>query len=210
MMLRGLILKLWIVAFLLLVGCVESDLREPGLPISEGNLSLNMATVSDDYPRGVVAATVDRAPVKTGNSSGYEAPLQVLGDGSTAYGVNLVGNDVLTFTLDDAANPVLLGSSNNRNYYAGDFLGSNYATLYAIDNDTQVLYAIDTGNGAQSAVGSSVPSAGQTWTGMAGDPVSGNMYVVSSDCNNNTLYTLEVNTGAVTQVGTVSGFCIIL
>ena len=58
-------------------------------------------------------------------------------------------------------------------------------------------------------IGASPPTAGQTWTGMAGDPTSGAMYAWSSDCVGNTLYTLDLATGTPTVVGSASGPCII-
>lgn len=205
MFLRCLVLKIWAIVVLCLVSC--AGLGEPR--VWDTGVSLK-TFVPDRFPHGTATATVGRVPEKGGTELPVRnTAVQMLGSSSAAYGVDLIGDEFLTFTLDDAANTMFLASSNNREYYAGDFSGSNYATLYAIDNAAQVLYAINTASGVQSAIGPSVPAAGQTWTGMAGDPVSGNMYAVSSDCNANTLYTLNISTGAVTQVGTASGVCII-
>ena len=81
---------------------------------------------------------------------------------------------------------MFLASGNNREYYAGDFSGSNYTTLYAIDNVAQVLYAINTASGVQSAIGPSAPAAGQTWTGMGMDvdPTTNLLYLAAYNNTN--------------------------
>lgn len=190
----------WSVSIANYNGPMQITLSDVSVPASDG-----------DFPRGTAAPSLERAPAsaeklaEVGNATG---PAPLIPTASQAYGVNLLGDDFDTFTVDDPGNLTNIAAATG-DFYAGDFLSGNFSTLYAIDNATQTLYGISTADGTATAIGAPTPSGGQSWSGMAGDPTSGTMYAWSTDCAANTLYTLDVSSGAVTTVGTSSGVCVI-
>ncbi|MBN2390363.1 MAG: carboxypeptidase regulatory-like domain-containing protein, partial [Anaerolineae bacterium] len=163
------------------------------------NLKVNIS-----FPRSDAPLSFERAPLPEESGKPFINPNVALQVGAPAYGVDLLGDQFVYFTMDDATNPTNIATA-TRNYYAGDFINGDFSTLYAIDNATQMLYAIDTASGAQTAVGASVPQSGHTWTGMAGDPTTGVMYACSTDGATNALYILNLASGAPTLVGTHGG-----
>ena len=164
-----------------------------------------------DYPRGEAPPTITRAP---NNPHGNHATateqdfVDITNDGAPAYGINLLDEEFVSFTTDDATNLSIISPANG-DFYAGDFIDGDFSTLYVVDNADQTLYRMDTSTGALQSIGPMTANAGQAWTGMAGDPVTGKMYAVSTDCTDNTLYTVDLTTGSTTIIGTSSGYCII-
>ncbi len=70
-------------------------------------------------------------------------------------------------------------------------------TLYAVDS-ARVIYTIDPATGVKTPIGNVSPNAGTT-AGLAYDPTSNTVYLTST--NNDSLYTLDLATGAATLVG---------
>ena len=88
--------------------------------------------------------------------------------------------------------------------YSGDFLAGDFTTLYAISYDDNNLYTVDTATGAYTLVGPSAPPAGQSWTGLSGTP-DGTLYGLTTDISTSHLVTVNPDTGAVTDLGALSG-----
>jgi uncharacterized repeat protein (TIGR01451 family) len=175
------------------------------IPASDGN-----------FVRGTAAPSLAAAPAEGAEKSEERGAMSeglpmVLGSGARAYGFELVGEVFISTTTDNPLSMTLLSSVSSNSFYGGDFLNGDFSTLYAVEDETETLYAFDTVvTETVTAIGPMVASEGQRWTGMAGDPTSGVMYASSSDCvDNNTLYTVNVATGAVTPVGTMTGICLI-
>ncbi len=93
--------------------------------------------------------------------------------------------------------------------FAGDFMGSDFSTLFAISYDNNNLYAIDTATAATTLIGTTTPPSGATFSGLAGGP--GVMYGMATACNtSSTLMEVDIATGATTAIGPLpNGTCII-
>ena len=193
-------------------GSVPLDWRltfvETGTPASG---SFAIPASDGNFPRGHAAPSPEMAPVTTGNQNfAPYADLQTTLShlAAPAYGVELLGDEFVSFDTDT---PGTLNTivATSRDFYGADFLGRDFTTLYAVDNGSDTLYAIDTATGVETAIGPMVSSGTQTWTGLAADRTTGNMYAMSTDCSTNTLYTVDVTTAMTTTIGTASGVCII-
>ncbi|HSM14127.1 MAG TPA: DUF4394 domain-containing protein [Thermoanaerobaculia bacterium] len=127
-----------------------------------------------------------------------------------AFGIDLLGTDLLAIDPDLPAVRVEVAPGLADTFYGGDFHGNDFGTLFAVDNATTTLYAIDVATGAPVPIGPMVPSAGETWTGMAGGGDGGAMYASATSCAASTLYTVDLATGAATAVGPITnGPCVI-
>lgn len=187
------------------VTVVQSDTVRQDFNLPSASLSYTPPTLE----AALWLSTTKTIPFTLTNSGGAAALFELQEEdlnsliGTPAYGVELVGDNFVSFMLEDATNLTNIAVA-TQNFYAGDFIGSDYSTLYAIDDATQMLYAITTATGAMTVIGSSVPQSGHTWTGMSGDTTTGVMYATSSDGTVNTLYTLNLATGTPTVVGSDS------
>ena len=88
--------------------------------------------------------------------------------------------------------------------YSGDFISGDFSTLYAISGDTDSFYTVDTATGAYTLIGPSAAPAGQSWTGLTGTP-DGTLYGLSTDISTTNLTLVDPSTGAVTDLGALSG-----
>ncbi len=95
--------------------------------------------------------------------------------------------------------------------FACDFAEpSTFTELFCIDNSLEQLFSVSTATAVPTLVGSVLPSPGQTWTGMAADPTSSNVYVSSSGGGTSQLHTINLATGAVTLIGPITGAEIVI
>jgi subtilisin family serine protease len=129
-----------------------------------------------------------------------------------AYGVDLFNDNL--YVWPDASVPgtsTLVGTptSGATALFAGDFMGSDFGTLYAVSYDNNNLYAIDTATATTTLIGTTTPTSGATFSGLAGGP--GVMYGMATACNtSSTLMEVDIATGATTSIGTLpNGTCII-
>jgi len=127
-----------------------------------------------------------------------------------AYGSDVTVNNL--YRWDDASIPgatTLVGSTSATSLFAGDFMGSDFSTLYAISYDNNGLYAIDTATAAATLIGTTTPPSGATFSGLASGP--GIMYGVATICgSSSTLMEVDLATGATTTIGALSSAtCII-
>lgn len=150
-------------------------------------------------------ARAPQAPDKAINGETYPmAPL-----GATAYALDVFPGLNLVMIPDvDVPGSWSSVAPVPQFHPAGDFLGSDYSKLYALDYDTNQLVTIDTTSGARTIIGSAIGNG--SWTGMTG-AVDGTLYVASSVCGtSSTLYTIDPTTASLTQVGSIgAGTCII-
>ena len=128
-----------------------------------------------------------------------------------AYGVDIYDNDKV-YLWPDVSVPgtsTLIGTSTATSLFAGDFMGGDFSTLYAISYDNNGLYAIDTATAAATFIGTTTPPSGATFSGLAGGP--GVMYGMATACNaSSTLMTVDIATGTTTTIGTLpNATCII-
>ncbi|MFO7696067.1 MAG: carboxypeptidase regulatory-like domain-containing protein, partial [Anaerolineae bacterium] len=127
--------------------------------------------------------------------------------GAPAFAVNLASKDLVFFADADvpSAWTVVKPAFGSGSYYAGDFAGADFGQLYVIDNDAKQLVSVDTATGNTTIIGPCNPLAGQIWTGMSWDPTTDTMYGSATDGSVATLFTINLATGATTQVGTITG-----
>ncbi len=104
-------------------------------------------------------------------------------------------------TLDPAAWNALVESPGH--CYAGTWANGLW---YAIDHYTQNLITIDTSTGEATLIGNTGLGGSDITTGMAYDPSSGTMYLTSvlDDDQMVHLYTVNLNTAAVTDLGSLT------
>ncbi len=127
-----------------------------------------------------------------------------------AFGAEVYPTDTL-YRWNDASVPgasTAVGNLSATSLFAGDFMGSDFTTLYGISYDNNGLYAIDTATAAATLIAITTPPAGANFTGMAGGP--GVMYAMASDCSVSTLTEINLSNGAVTTIGALpNAACII-
>lgn len=91
---------------------------------------------------------------------------------------------------------------------AGDFVGDDLKTLYAVTSTGGMLLKIDVDSGTTTTVGlTGIGANGGTATGAAYDAGSGTFYVVSAGedlLGRSKLYTVDLTTAAATLVGGIS------
>jgi len=101
----------------------------------------------------------------------------------------------------------LLGAVNclgGTSLFAGEFING---TFYALNNATQKLVTV-TNTGACTEVGSLTGlAAGHTLSGLSHNPANGITYALSTNVSASVsnLYTINLNTGALTLVGSITG-----
>ncbi|MCB2220736.1 MAG: T9SS type A sorting domain-containing protein [Bacteroidetes bacterium] len=117
--------------------------------------------------------------------------------GQTGFLPNFFG-DFYKRDLTNPSNAILIGTTQNQ-IGASDF--SSDGVLYAISGADNGLYILDTTDATATFITSITPSGSEFWTGMANDPTDGTMYVCSTDGNSSTFYTLDLETGATTIIG---------
>ncbi|MDQ4077447.1 MAG: DUF4394 domain-containing protein, partial [Chloroflexota bacterium] len=148
-------------------------------------------------------SSLEAVPTHFGAATTQTRPTGELLGAASAFGVDLVLDSLVSFTTDAPGTLDTVGPTSGA-YFGGDFMGNDFSTLYAVNNDTDELVAIDTATAAETIIGSMVPASGQTWSGMAGDPATDTMYAISSNCTAATLYTVDLDTGEARTVADIS------
>jgi len=85
--------------------------------------------------------------------------------------------------------------------WASDFMPDDINILYAINNQNKFI-AIDVTNVNITVLGTSLPSPGLNWTGMAIDP-DRIIYASATDINKSELYTIDPIDGTATLIGKI-------
>ncbi|MFU8842679.1 MAG: carboxypeptidase regulatory-like domain-containing protein [Bacteroidales bacterium] len=144
---------------------------------------------------------------------GWNASVEYLTDGKTgsnplkgsqAYAVQVYPspNSVVTFDTDNPGTFTTI-SSTNLDPFAGDFSILSNTLMYVITYTNSTLYSIDINTGTETMIAPVTGiTAGHNISGMACDKTTGIMYVSSTDISASDIYTVNLNTGALTMVGT--------
>ncbi|MEW5986509.1 MAG: FixG Ig-like domain-containing protein, partial [Chloroflexota bacterium] len=116
--------------------------------------------------------------------------------------------NLISFDTDDPGTLNIIGNTFDF-MPAGDFVGGDFSTFYGVYYYTNEFASFDTVTGAKTSIGYSTPSG--SWSGMAGDPATGNLYAASTSCGaSSTLYIVDITSGALTTVGNITNSpCII-
>ncbi|MCP4710540.1 MAG: hypothetical protein GY869_18100, partial [Planctomycetes bacterium] len=93
-------------------------------------------------------------------------------------------------------------TTNDDLIWASDFMPYDLNNLYAIDNQNKFM-VIDVTNVNITTLGTSVPSPGLDWTGMAIDP-DGTIYAAATDISISELYTIDPANGFATFIGEIN------
>jgi hypothetical protein len=133
-----------------------------------------------------------------------------------AFGFNLrasspIGRGSISFDYLDGLSATLVGTD-AESYFAGDFAGNSFASIYAIDfpaagAGAPVLYTIDVATGARTVVGPTGLVEGDNVSGMAWDYVTSTMFatVIPAVGGGTNLFTVDLATGAMTLVAPIVG-----
>jgi hypothetical protein len=169
-----------------------ATLRTISIPPFEGMLPPDTAPLS-----------LERAP----NAAGNGEPGGMIINGMPANLVNLFTDSLYIIPdLDFPGTWSLVGTPGGTSLYAGDFAGGDFSTLYAIGDDAQMLYAINTETGVGTAIGPCVPTPStQTWTGMSWDNTTNTMFASATDGTTATLYSINLSTGTPTVIANIVG-----
>ncbi|MBM3435028.1 MAG: hypothetical protein FJY07_02295, partial [Bacteroidetes bacterium] len=141
----------------------------------------------------------------------WNAQIQMLTDGSKvaellkgsqAFGFDVNNYLFATFDTDDPATLTTI-STTTLQPFGGDFDNMNTGFMYVINYPDNSLYSIDVTTGVSTYIGPLTGiTGGQMIAGMACDKTTGVMYVTTTDITNSDLYTINLTTGALTQIGT--------
>jgi Cys-rich repeat protein len=132
---------------------------------------------------------------------GYSMPMA----GAQAFAVDVYpGYNLVNIPDTDVPGTwTVVASQPGNTYFAGDFINGDFSTLYVIDYSLNQLQALDTATGAVQVIGSCLARSGESWSGMSGG-LDGVMYAASTSASNSTLYTVNLATGAATEVGQIT------
>lgn len=178
-----------------------------GMPV---NYQLSVIPQATTWPH---LSPVTQNPAPSGPSSLGRAPsaqppaygkiVQPYLTSVPAYGVDLLGDQLKYWpdiTVPGTATNVGPDTAAD---YAGDFVQGDFSQLYVLDDGAKTLVRVSTTNAARTVVGPANPASGHTWTGLAAAP-NGTLYACSSNGSTSILYTVDKNTGATTQIGTIT------
>jgi hypothetical protein len=129
-----------------------------------------------------------------------------------ALGLNLrasapTGRGILSFDYLDGLSATLV-AADLESYFAGDFAGDNFASIYAVDFPAAgppTLFTIDATTGVRTPVGSTGLPDATNVSGMAWDYVTSTMFATAIEGAVTNLYTIDLATGAMTLVAAISG-----
>jgi len=151
------------------------------------------------FPRGTDAPSSGRAPI----ISGKGAPAQIaLPNGTIAYSVDAASSFFTGFDLDvPEVLPNIAAFSSADFPGAGEYVG-DYVYVLDIANN---LYQVDPADGTVlSTMVVDAPPGSQTYTGMALDPTSGDVYASSCDITASSLFLVDVEAGTSTLIGAIT------
>ncbi|UXI70456.1 metallophosphoesterase [Tahibacter amnicola] len=166
------------------------------------------------------AAPASATVTIAGNSSAltHSGTLQltVLPSGTvegTAYALQLNGSGIPLVSLTLGSPGVVTShgaTSPQLRAYAGDFVGNDFSKLYAIDREANQLVTVTVPGNVRTTVGTSTipPGSSARWAAASWSHKAQKLYVISANSSGTatpTLGAVNLATGAVTTVATISG-----
>jgi hypothetical protein len=169
------------------------------------NPGINIPASAGDFTRSTAPASAEIAPQVKVETVAPASPLAALAP-VPAYGFNLYDNALVKWAdLNTPETWTTIGSTGAGAYFAADFLGADFSTLYAIDRYTNELVTLDTTMLTRTVIGTATPYIGESWSGLTGS-TTGVMYASSTSCGSaSSLFTINPATGAATRLGAISG-----
>lgn len=182
------------------------------LQLTTGNrgfapLKLNIPAFTGELPPQSEPVSIGKAPHPDAqNSSHFEYAFmnnelaRGLANVPAAVGIDAQSNELWRWQdLSQTQDYETRGTPEPTNLFAGDFLGADYDTLYAISNADNKLYAIDTNTATSTFIAQTAPPVG-SFTGLTG--AQGFFYAVASNCDNSVLTRINPD-GTVIEIGTI-------
>lgn len=161
-------------------------------------------------PNGTAQQTLNLS--NTGNGEvDWNASISILSDnksdgevkGSQAYAVQIYPDPTGVVSFDtDIPGTFTTISSTALDPFAGDFSAASNTLLYIITYTSSTLYSVDITTGAETMIAPVTGvTSGHNVSGMACDKTSGIMYVSSTNISASDIYTIDLTTGVLTNIG---------
>lgn len=169
-------------------------------PVSQIHLPRSDGT----YPRGTAEPSIVRAPLDDSVKRLVDTPLSstLLASGAPAFATEVPNYTLITFNTANPGSNGVAGTVDSRFIWASDFLPFDLSRLFAIFDNNEFI-VIDPTDGSYTTLGSSIPTSGLSWTGLAGDP-DGTLYASATSVSRSELYTIDKIDGTATLIGTIS------
>lgn len=158
--------------------------------------SYHIPAVTGPYPKGTASSTLDRAPHVSSETSS-SLPVAKL-NGSTAYAMEVYPNSSFVSISTDAPGSYVSSMPVNYTAYAGDFAKGDDQHMYIIDHDESMLKKLNIETGVFESIGATLQFAD-----LACDKNSGVMYASNYEEPASVLYTINLQSGVATKVGTM-------
>ncbi len=158
--------------------------------------SYHIPAVTGHYPKGMTTSSLGLAPYVNSEANTGLPVVQL--DGSMAYGMEVYPGKFFMSLSTDAPGTYVTSSAVTYTAYAGDFAKGDDQHMYIVDNDESMLKKLDVETGALEDVGSTL-----AFTDLACDKTSGVMYAANYEDPVSVLYTVNIETGVATMVGTM-------
>ena len=173
----------------------------------EGFTPLNIPAFTGELPKSNQTLSLGPAPKTTSGPIVRSTKNDLGGILSTApaYAMDVYPGENLVYIPDTTVPGTweVVGSITGMSFFAGDFVGGDFDTMYVVNYDNNGLYAVDTATGAYTQIGTTTPPLG-TISGLSGTP-DGIMYGIAGDCATSYLVTVDITSGATTNIGAISG-----
>nr|HPK26952.1 carboxypeptidase regulatory-like domain-containing protein [Anaerolineaceae bacterium] len=173
----------------------------------QGFTPLNIPAFTGELPKSNQTLSLGPAPKTTSGPIVRSTKNDLGGILSTApaYAMDVYPGENLVYIPDTTVPGTweVVGSITGMSFFAGDFVGGDFDTMYVVNYDNNGLYAVDTATGAYTQIGTTTPPLG-TISGLSGTP-DGTMYGIAGDCTTSYLVTVDITSGATTNIGAISG-----
>jgi hypothetical protein len=190
-------------------GTVDADIELIEIDQTPGvQAQISIPAFTGQLPTDGKLASIGPAP-QVGNApamSDVKVDLGGILSTAPAFAMDIYPGEKLVYIPDTSVPGTwnIIGSIAGMSFFAGDFVGGDFSTMYVVNYDNNGLYAVDTATGAYTQIGTTTPPSGTTFSGLTGAP-DGTMYGLATSCSTSYLVTVDVTTGATTVIGSLSG-----
>ena len=190
-------------------GTVDADIELIEIDQTPGvQAQISIPAFTGQLPTDGKVASIGPAP-QVGNAAAMSDVKVDLGgilSTAPAFAMDIYPGEKLVYIPDTSVPGTwnIIGSIAGMSFFAGDFVGGDFSTMYVVNYDNNGLYAVNTATGAYTQIGTTTPPSGTTFSGLTGAP-DGTMYGLATSCSTSYLVTVDVTTGATTVIGSLSG-----